>query len=189
MVGEVPNDPSIMKKRVFTALVSGLMLLLPSPLKAAEKDPFAAKFGGPYKEGVSEQFRKDLLEYGSELRAVVSALGPAGLKDKEGFKDFSKEVIDPALAKLEPKTDAEKKLKAAAVQVKMAFAFVADPAALPEGERKEMEGFLKASVMPGAPEDEANRIMGLLLRFPGYAMGMDFESYQKLLKRIKEAEE
>ncbi|MCW1912437.1 hypothetical protein OJ996_02560 [Luteolibacter sp. GHJ8] len=134
-----------MKKRVFTALVSGLMFLLPSPLKAAEKDPFAAKFGGPYKEGVSEQFRKDLLEYGSELRA--------------------------------------------AVQVKMAFAFVADPAALPEEERKEMEGFLKASVMPGEAEDEVNRFTGLLLRFPGYAMKMDFESYQKLLKRIKEAEE
>ena len=182
------KDPDIVRNRFLFALVLGLIGALFSPLGAAEKDPFAEKFGGPYKDGVSAGFRKNLVEYGGGLKGAFGSLGVEGFKDRKGFEEFCKDFIDPALAKLVPKTDKEEKLKEAAVWVRTAFVFAADPDSLPEGERKAMKEFLHASTLPGEEAGEINQFGGLLLRFSAYALGMGFSEYHELLKKGKERE-
>lgn len=172
-----------MKTRHLPLLFLGLLAVLVSPLGAAEADPFTAKFGGPYKDGISAEFRKELVEYGGGLKSAFGALGVAGLEDKDGYKQFSKEFIEPSLAKLEPKTDAEKKMKAAAVQVKDAQSFVVDPTSLPEEQRKAMAAFLNACLLPGDPPTEVNKLGGLLIRFSVHSLGMTLEEYMEAMKK------
>ena len=156
-----------------------------APLQAAESDPFVAKFGGPYKNEVSQEFRKNLLEYAAGLRSTFAVLGVSGLKDKESFKAWTEEFIDPSLAKLDTKTDAEKKLKVEAVYVKQALAFTVDPTSIPEPERKAMADFLHACLLPGETPTEGNKAGGMLLRFSAQSLGMSMEEMQETLKKLK----
>jgi hypothetical protein len=163
----------------------GWTMAFGAPLQTVENDPFVAKFGGPYKNEVSQEFRKNLLEYAAGLRSTFAVLGVSGLKDKESFKAWTKEFIDPSLAKLDPKTDAEKKLKAEAVYVKQALAFTADPTSIPEAERKVMADFLDACLLPDQTPTESNKAADMLTRFSAQSLGMSMDEMQETLKKFK----
>jgi hypothetical protein len=149
----------------------------------AGPDPFVKKFGGPYKEGISPEFRKNLVDYCGGLKGAFGSLGVEGLKDKEDFAGFCKDFVDPALAKLVPKTNEEKKMKEAALEVKAAHSFTVDPALLPDESRKAIAEFLDASVLPGEPATETNKLAGVLIRFSAYSLGMEFNEYHESLKK------
>lgn len=171
--------------RTTVVLLAGALAMTMGSARAAEADPFVVRFGGPYQTEVSPGFRKSLLEYESGIRAAFASLGTEGLKDKEGYADFQKGFISPALAKLDPKNEAEKQLKAAAVQVNDAMSFVVDPASVPEAQRKATAGLIDVCTLPGEEPTEANKIGGLLIRFSIFGMGKDFAESIELIKRTE----
>lgn len=178
-------DQCVMKNRRLLVVFLGLFATLLGPLRAAENDPFVAKFGGPYKDGISAEFRIGLMKYAGGLRNAYAALGVAEFVDKEAYNEFSKDFIDPSLAKLDPKTDAEKNMKAAAIRVKEAQSFMVDPASIPEDQRKAMAGFLDVCVLPGEAPTETNKVGGMLIRFSAHCMGMSLEEWMEVMKKAK----
>lgn len=175
-----------MRNRHALVFLLGLFASFLFPLGAAEKDPFASKFGGPHKEGISMKFRMALVEYAGGMRNAYAVLGIAGLTDQEAFKGFCKDFIDPALAKLDPKTDAEKKMKAAAINVKDSESFLADPASIPEDQHKALGGFLDSCILPGEASTESTKVQGMLMRFSAYCMGMSLEECMEAMKKAKQ---
>jgi hypothetical protein len=174
-----------MKRPVSLILVPWICVAGAHAEEKAVDDPFVKKFGGPYHEGVSPEFRKNLVAYCGGLLGAFGSLGIDGLKDREDFIEFCKEFVDPALAKLIPKSDEEKKMKEAALQVKAAHSFVVDPALLPEADRKAVAEFLAASMLPGEPANEVSGLGGVLIRFSAYSHGINLENYLRLLEETK----
>jgi hypothetical protein len=172
------------------AVIAALFLMVQG-ISAAPKlgeNPFTKKFGGPYKENVGPQFRKDLVELGGGLRGAFGSLGADGMKDKAGFESFCKEFIDPQIAKLNAKTEAEKKLKESATQVKKIMSFALGIGDYTEEQRKEYQAFLDGCALPGEAATDVSKLGGMLIRFTEYSLGMSPEEFQKAMEKAEKEE-
>lgn len=171
-------------------------------LKAQAANPFATKFGGPYRgnEKVSPEFRKAMLEYAGPLGGSFGSLGASALSDAKGNDEFFKEVVDPLLNKLEPRTEEEKKMKEAALHLKRLNYFLFDPKSIPGDERKNLQAFLDTCVLPEnsllLKEEKssdpliakAHQYGNALILFTIYATGMEIPEYMKSVEAIIEQE-
>ena len=164
-----------------------LFAWLAAPLRAEEEDPFVKRFGAVPKE-VSLEFRQQAVRYGTMHLGALAALGTSGAKDRKGFEEYRKKDVTPELDWLQPETEAEKKMKAAAVGVIDAMAFQVDPALVPEDQREPTAAFLKSCVLPGEEASEFNQMSGMVVRYLAYATGMPLEEFLKKGKEFQEAE-
>ncbi len=171
--------------------------------KAQPPNPFATKFGGPYSgnEKISPEFRKATLEYAGPLRGSFGALGVDALSDAKASDEFFKEVVDPLLNKLQPRSEEEKKMKEAALYLKRLHYFLFDPKSILEDEQKPLQAFLDTCVMPESrllPKEEkpsdpllakATQYGNALILFSIYAKGMEIPEYMKQAEALMEKEE
>jgi hypothetical protein len=167
-----------------------LVVALAVPLRAAgeDPDPFVKRFGAIPQDHVSLEFRQQAVRYGTMHLGALSALGTLGMKDRKGFEEYRKTQVNPELEKLLPKTEGEKKMKAAAVGVIDAMAYVVDPALVPEDQREATAAFLKSCALPGEEASEFNQMSGMVIRYLAYATGMTLEELQRKTKEVQEAE-
>jgi hypothetical protein len=170
--------------------------------KAAAANPFATKFGGPYRgnEKVSPEFRKAMLEYVGPLRGAFGSLGAAAISDAKGSDEFFKEVVDPLLAKLQPRTEEEKNIREAALYLKRLNYFLSNPKSIPEEEQKSLQAFLDSCVLPEhplIPKEEkssdplitkAHQYGNALILVSIYGMGMEIPEYLKFAEGRMEQE-
>lgn len=141
----------------------------------AKVDPFVKKFGGPYRaaDGISPAFRESVSEYCANLRNHLATRRKEGLGDRESFKKYCVEVVNPALAKLVPANDAEKKMKEAAVLLRDLYGFTIDPTAFKEeATRLEHQAFLDAAALYPASRDNVAKLADGLERYSAFAQGL-----------------